>query len=286
MIPEYPEFSEVTLDMRSEIDPELKAARAGVSEFTFANLYLFRSTYSYRVSRLRDGGLVISGEDSQGEFFMCPGGLPTGELAYELFARFRCMKCVTEAQKGPLEERGLEVTPDRDNFDYLHLREEMSGLRGRRFHRKKNLVNFFNRAYGAEALPLLDERTDDAVEVLTAWAGGRDGPTDYEAAAEALEKLSILGLCGYIYYVEGGPAAYTLGEELTPDTFAVHFEKGVDGYKGLLQYVNQSFASMLPEKYRYVNREQDLGEPGLRKSKMSYRPAAFVKKYRAREGKP
>ena len=64
-------------------------------------------------------------------------------------------------------------------------------------------------------------------------------------------------------------------------SFAIHFEKAVSGYKGVWQFVNQAFASILPEKYETVNREQDLGDEGLRAAKLSYKPAGFVMKYRA-----
>ncbi|MBI5588307.1 MAG: DUF2156 domain-containing protein, partial [Deltaproteobacteria bacterium] len=100
-------------------------------------------------------------------------------------------------------------------------------------------------------------------------------------AREALEIFEEIQLCGGIYFVEGRPAAYILGEEIAHEMFVVHFEKGVGDFKGLLQFVNRSFASILPEKYNIINREQDLGDPGLRQSKESYRPIGFVKKYRA-----
>jgi hypothetical protein len=62
--------------------------------------------------------------------------------------------------------------------------------------------------------------------------------------------------------------------------FAVHFEKAVDGIKGIYQYMNQSFAASLPRFFTYINREQDLGDEGLRQAKETYRPCGFVKKYR------
>ena len=79
--------------------------------------------------------------------------------------------------------------------------------------------------------------------------------------------------------------AYSLGEELMQGrSFAIHFEKAVNGYKGVWQFVNQAFAAILPEKYQTINREQDLGDQGLRSAKMSYKPCGFIKKYRALPG--
>ena len=82
--------------------------------------------------------------------------------------------------------------------------------------------------------------------------------------------------------MHGKPAAYTFGEGVAGGTaFVIHFEKAVGGFKGLYQFISMSFASILPDKYKYINWEQDLGDEGLRRTKMSYRPADFVRKYRA-----
>jgi len=280
-IPEYPDSAEITIAMRPLLHPAFKQLSSEVSEFTFASLYLFRGAHNYRVSALPGGGYLITGSDAGKPFFMLPFGLPEAALLRELFAGFGSMKCVTGAQAPELIRAGYRVVEDRDNFDYLYAREDLSTLAGRRYHRKKNLVNFFTGHYEYEGRPLLDEYIPDALAVLDGWRASRDSEGDYAAAKEALERCAVLQLCGGIYYVDGKPAAYTLGEELDKKTFAIHFEKGLEGYKGLMQFVNLSFASILTGLYDRVNREQDLGDEGLRKAKMSYRPVGFVKKYRA-----
>lgn len=280
-IPAYPESAELTLGIRHELHPLFKKLTSGVSEFTFASIYLFRGAHNYRVSALGGGLYIITGRDGETPFFMLPFGLPDAEVLRGLFEKHSSMKCVTEEQAPYLTEAGYAVSEDRDNFDYLYEREELSTLAGRRYHRKKNLVNFFTGHYDYEGRPLIEEYIPDAVAVLEGWRRERDTDGDYEAAKEALALNKPLQLCGGIYYVDGKPAAYTLGEELSHKTFAIHFEKGLEGYKGLMQFVNLSFASILTERYEMVNREQDLGDEGLRKAKMSYRPAGFVKKYRA-----
>ena len=111
-------------------------------------------------------------------------------------------------------------------------------------------------------------------------------PSRLLAATEALNHMDELQLCGGIYYVDSQPVAYTLGEELALGrTFVIHFEKAVDAdrYKGLYQFINQAFAAILPDKYDTINREQDLGDPGLRQAKESYNPVAFIEKFHARK---
>jgi hypothetical protein len=78
-------------------------------------------------------------------------------------------------------------------------------------------------------------------------------------------------------------AAYTVAETLTDDTVLIHFEKGDTEYKGVYQAINQMFLENSAadyRDYRYVNREQDLNDEGLRKAKLSYLPVEFLQKYR------
>ncbi|MFQ5464937.1 MAG: DUF2156 domain-containing protein [Thermodesulfobacteriota bacterium] len=289
-LPEYPEFGEVTPPMRQVLHPLFRALASEVSELTFANIYLFRETHNYMVSGLGPGAFVVSGADEPGRegFFMLPFGVPPLDVLGDLFGRFSFVKAAPEALAGEMAALGYVAEEDRDNFDYLYLREDLAGLGGKRFHKKKNKVNFFTGNYNCETLPLTDELVPDAISVLERWREARpggSGPGDYVAAREALDRCYELQLCGFIYYVDGEPAGYTLGEEIRDDTFVTHFEKALGGYKGLAQFINQSFAAMLPERYVYVNREQDLGDEGLRHAKMGYRPASFVRKYRVRPGR-
>jgi len=281
MIPNYPESIDITMDLRPELHPKFQELNEGISEFSFANIYLFRETHQYRLSQLEGGLLVILGKDQQNPFFMLPFGIPEQPLLDLLFRHHHGMKCASEAQARQLEGWGFRVIEDRDNFDYLYDRNELAKLAGRKYHKKKNLVNAFINNYNYEGRPLLMEFLPDAIRVLELWRDGRDNPGDYKASKEALEKAEELQLCGGIYYVEGEPAAYTLGEELAHgQSFVIHFEKALSKYKGIYQFVNQCFASILPEKYKFINREQDLGDPGLHQAKMSYQPVGFVKKYR------
>ena len=272
------------MDLRPVLHPKFKALAEGISEFTFANIYLFRETHNYRVSQLENGLLIIMGRDAEEPFFMLPFGLPDEGVLKDLFARHRTIKALTQSQAEQLAAAGHAVLEDRDNFDYLYSRENLVNLTGRKFHKKKNQLNLFIRNNECQAKPLLEEYRDDALQILEQWHRRHDEPGDFVAATEALEKMWPLQLCGGIFYIDEQPAAYCLGEELAGGTsFVIHFEKAVltPELRGLYQFINQAFASILPNKYETVNREQDLGDPGLRQAKESYHPVGFMKKYRA-----
>ena len=292
-VPCYPDFAPVDLDVKNSLHPRLSLTPDGVSEFTFAGLYLFRNRYQYRLSRGPDEGFIISGVQPEGHgpggrFFMTPCGAPDRETLEDLFKTHDYWKNISGSVLAPARERleaaGVAIAEDRDNFDYLYLREELAELRGKRFHKKKNLVNQFVNAYaGREERPLTPALVPAALEVLDRWRQDKGEDGDYRAAREALELFETLKLRGAVYFVDGKPAAYCLGESIAKGRmFAIHFEKAIDEYKGIYQFMNQAFAASLPRFFIYINREQDLGDEGLRQAKMTYRPAGFVEKYSAR----
>jgi len=92
---------------------------------------------------------------------------------------------------------------------------------------------------------------------------------------------SELGLTGAMAFADGKPAGFLLGEPLNDDTFTIHFAKADIRYKGIYQFLFSRFACDFCPDYEYMNLEQDLGNEGLRKTKVSYRPDLMAHKYRA-----
>jgi hypothetical protein len=284
MIGSYPNLTELELADRPLLEPLFRELRDGLSELSFAGIYCFRASHAYRIGRLADGTYLLIGADKGIPFFICPLGLPRADALPELFERFSSMKLVTEAQAEQLRLAGYEVTEDRDNFDYVYRREDLAALRGRALQRKRNLVHAFEKMHSYEAYPYSGERLGDAIAILEAWRDNAKDQADYAPSREALEHASDFGLHGRVYYVEGKPAGYTLGETARAGTmFVVHYEKTIPNLKGLYQLINMDFVRSLPAPVTLINREQDLGDPGLRQAKITYRPCDFVKKYRARK---
>jgi hypothetical protein len=290
-VPCYPDFAPMSLDLRSSLHPRLSLTADGVSEFTFTALYLFRNRYHYRVSRIGpDSGFIISGEQNGKKFFMTPCEAPSRVILESLFNTHDYWKNISETvlaeSHSHLEECGVAANEDRDNFDYLYSRIELAELVGKKFHKKKNLVNQFLNAYAHEQKPLTPELVPQAIHILDQWRQDKldhvGSDADYATAKEALELFNILPLRGSIFFADGKPAAYCLGESVAKGKmFAIHFEKGIEHYKGIYQFMNQAFAAALPRFFIHLNREQDLGNEGLRQAKMTYRPTGFVKKYSA-----
>jgi hypothetical protein len=285
-IPEYPEFSKIERDFKSELHPLLNRLPDGISEYTFTGLYLFRNTYAYELSWLPERKLLIRGVKDGKSFYSMPMGFPGDRnLREQLLGEVNFIKNLSETNADDiriwLESIGYNVCEDRDNFDYLYLREDLATLQGKKYHKKRNQVNAFINNYSYEERPLCADNIDDAFQVLETWRSGRDDDGDYAASKEALELKDFLELNGYMVYVDGKPAAYTMGEGIANNsTYVIHVEKAIGHYRGIYQFINQAYAQVLHKRYHYINREQDLGDAGLRQAKMTYRPAGFIKKYR------
>ena len=72
----------------------------------------------------------------------------------------------------------------------------------------------------------------------------------------------------------------TIAEAISADTVEIHFEKGFTRYPGVYQAINAIFLERTATSFAWVNREEDLGDPGMREAKMSYHPASFIRKCR------
>jgi hypothetical protein len=281
----------MSIDLKADMHPKLSLTPDGVSEYTFSNLYLFRNRYKYRVSRAPGATFILSGERDGKKFFMTPCAVPGRDVLEELFKTHDYWKGISDSVLAPnrveLEQWGLEFTEDRDNFDYLFLRTDLAELSGKKYHKKRNLVNAFIHSYAYTERPLTGELIPHAREVLERWKQDKGAEGDYAAAREALDLFGSLKMRGTLYYVEGKPAGWCMGESLARGRmFTVHFEKAIDEYKGIYQFMNQAFAAALPRYYTHINREQDLGDEGLRQAKMTYRPCGFVRKYLGKRVRP
>ena len=285
-VTEYPIFSPLSLGMVQSLKDRVSQLSDGISEFTLGNLYYFKDFYQYQVCTF-EGVFIFLGKYKEETFFFIPFGMVPARVIVDLLAQYGPWRFISETSiQSNAELFGqLHCLPleDRDNFDYLYTRTALSSLAGKKYHKKKNHVQGFLREYPDMEVKQLDGASkEDAYRVLELWA--KDQPlaeqTDYRAACSALDDLEKSGLFGSIVYVAGTPVAWCLAEMVCGGRMTVvHFEKARTDFRGSYQYINYVFAQSLPESVEYINREQDLGDDGLRKAKMSYHPDQFVKKY-------
>lgn len=206
------------------------------------------------------------------------------------------LTCLTKADCETLEALypgKFRFHPDRDAWDYVYDIEKLATLKGKRLQSKRNYVNRFYAAHpDARAVPLTADSLGLALELADRWYDSRlaeDPAGDFFLEQMALNRVlarwTQLPLEGMVLLEAGTPLAMTIGSPLNETTFDIHFEKALDRLDGAYAAINQAFAAYLREKYpnlQYLNREDDMGLPGLRKAKLSYHPDFFAEKYWAR----
>lgn len=288
-IPRYPASRPLALDDKLLLDALFAGLQPRVSELTFANLYLFREAHAYRLTLVGDSPVVLGKGYGGEEYFLPPlGGDVSGALRVLFDGGMALYGADEPFAARYLAGEGLTVEEDRDAFDYLHLRQELAELPGNRFHKKKNRINYFAARHSFSVEVYGAVHREGCLALLREWSRVRDGikspslELETKAAADALALTDRLGLQGVVVLVEGRVAAFALGERMNRDTAVCHFEKSDPFMEGVSQLVDREFNRLLFTDCTYLNREQDLGEPGLRAAKLSYHPVELVRKFRAR----
>ena len=189
------------------------------------------------------------------------------------------------------EEGALFIEHDRDDDDYIYLREDLVSLAGRKLHTKKNHLNQFMKNYEFTYEEVTPETVPEVMAYIESKNAYKLGETPeewkeiLELETEAIRELLKFvgkGLLTGMIRIHGKIEAVTLGEFArtnSKETVLVHVEKADDRIRGLYQAINHEFCLRLPEETVYVNREEDMGLANLRLAKMSYKPWKLAQKY-------
>ncbi len=178
---------------------------------------------------------------------------------------------------------------NRDDCDYIYLKDNLALLPGSNYQKKRNHVSRFNRIYGDDwefkEFPQNDI-VKDILFVAQKWyqeKNGDDIPVlklELESIVQALENAELLRFTGGVLYIKGKPAAMTLAAPVSDSLLDVIYEKAIEEYEknGVYAVINQQFAKRC-DRYLYLNREEDMGVEGLRKAKLSYKPSIILEKF-------
>jgi len=291
-IPLFPEFRQLAISDGLVFHKLFQEYPPIISEYTFTNLFAWMPQYDFQISRRNETLLVLTKTCGKGGLYPPIGpssaadfvGLLKEALRLHIADHFHFVdERLVEALSPFVSE--LDITPDPDQFDYIYSREDLVGLSGNRFHDKKNLLRQFERKYDAAFEPLTVATIEEALKFEHSWCITRECEKDPKLSKEKcaiyqmLSHFEVLRLTGAAVRFEGRIIGITMGEPLNEDTYVVHIEKADDSYRGIYQFINQRFAASIDPKYKWINREQDLGIPGLRRAKQSYNPAKVGKKY-------
>ena len=290
------EFRHLTLDDKAKAAKALAESDFMGCEYSFANNLAWCRLADSKICFYKDFYIVCSfGNDDGIPTFILPSGKGDYKAVITEMERFSnsighpLRLCgVTEKSLEMLNEfypDRFTAELDRDGSDYIYLRSDLAEMKGKKFHQKRNHLAKFNRI--ESEFSLITERDfDDCISfIVSDYNNKYDDNTTHSAIAEQyavntyFNNFTELGLQGGIIRIGGKIAAVTIGERLNSDTFCVHIEKADRSYDGIYTGICNSFVKVCTENYTYINREEDLGIEGLRKSKLSYNPVFLLNKY-------
>ena len=267
--------------------PALRNNSTKISEYCFANIFLFRDIHNYKLITYNDKYWINGITRKNVEYVMPtsdPFLIPIEEY-FEVAKKFKNIYPVPEELIQKFNDKfsdKISVSYDRNESDYIHSVSSLNNYPGKAMHKKKNLLNQFYKLYSHRCVEISNLNSEDLLFILNYWQDSTKEDkfdTDYDSAKEAILHFDELDLTGWIFYVNDNPAGYAIGEALNDEMFVLHFVKGLVQFKGIYQFIFSSVAANIAEKYNYINLEQDLGIPKLRHSKKSYYPEFFINKF-------
>ena len=294
-------LEEITVEKKELFNRYLKRKCSQNSEFTFTNLFMWRKSYDIRYVILNDMLCIMPKHAGGPRSATFPIGFVREDgsesdivpVIEELLAYFeaigeepliRLYDDITVEKLTKAFPDKFIITEDVNSFDYVYSGEELTNLSGKRFHGKKNHVNKFQRLYDWEYRAITQENVSECVSVFEQWYQNKAEEVpgldeEHEAVLELFQNWDKLDIRGGSLWVDGNMIAFSVGEPLCGKMAVIHLEHADTAYEGAFAMMNQQFLKHEWQDFTYVNREEDMGIPGMRQAKESYRPVFMVKKY-------
>lgn len=286
-------FKEISLQDKEEIDSIFSQVDSRDCDMSFAAAWLWKDHYQVDYTVI-EGMLVFRSSMDDEISFSFPIGKGDKKKALDL------LRAYCKEEEIPLRLHSLSREDEaflqekypgefcinfyRDEADYIYLAEKLRTLSGKKYHGKRNHINKFKENHKWSYERIDDSNREECLLMLEEWKKQNCDGNDLEKHDEicvsknALLHLEELGLIGGAIRAEGIIIAFAIGEKLTEDTLDVHIEKAFSNIQGAYPMINQQFVLHEAGDCIYVNREDDCGEPGLRKAKLSYHPVMMVEK--------
>ncbi len=291
-------FRPITLEAQADIIRYTRVGAYRNCDFSFANMYSWQFIYHSEYAVVEDTLFVRFYIDGGRPAYMMPqGAMPLRESIAWLvddaasLGHTLCLLGISEEGRSALNAaypEAFRFIAERDYSDYIYLRDDLASLSGKRLQPKRNHINRFIKNYpDYNYQPLTAELVPVCLQFEKQWVSEKrtgheeDLAAEREAMTRALTHFNELGLLGGTLWVGDKIVAFTYGSPVNADTFDVHVEKADADVDGAYTMINREFARTIPETYRYVNREEDLGLPGLRQAKLSYHPWRLQEKMAA-----
>ncbi|MCB2295159.1 phosphatidylglycerol lysyltransferase domain-containing protein [Clostridium algoriphilum] len=292
-------FKKLCLEDKNSIDKYISPYKFLSCEYSFTSLYIWKDACDIQYTIYKQA-LILKKKDFDGNYhFMQPLGYVSEDLGeiIEKLKEYReendmkyLFKDLEESFIAEFnlllnEKNEFCIEEDRDNFDYLYEAKKLMTFSGKKLHSKKNHYNAFIKTYDYEVVDISDERViKDVSHAAERWyeeTNEKNIKLYYELLAikDIINNMNLLNLNGVAVYVDGKVAAFSIGESLNEKLAVIHIEKGDKNINGIYSFIAKTLIDKCFNNAEIINREQDLGIDGLRKSKMSYYPLKLEKKF-------
>ena len=290
------ELKNIGLEDRNRLNRFFEAENSRSADYSFGNIYMWDERFLQSVCPVGDRLVTLLHRNGE-EYFAFPVGSGDLRPAFDAMAEYCAEKGLAFKICGILEEHrtmieeafphAFDFAEDRDYSDYLYEIEKLALYPGKHLHGKRNFCNRFEAENTWRFEPMTDEHIAPCLTMLRSWEGSHEDSTliyEHKAILRGFEHMRELGLLGGVLYAGDAIAGFTLGERISDDTFCTHFEKAYAEIPGAYPMVCREMARLVQTQIpqiRYVNREDDMGLPSLRESKLSYKPESILMKYTA-----
>lgn len=292
------EFKKISLTDKSWVDELLKFSDFRGAEYNFTNLFIWEPVFESKICRFKDFLLLTSGT-GENTRYLFPAGKGDYKEVLSVLAEDAKLKRVpfiiigippemVETVKSFFPENN-GVDPVRDSFDYVYESEKLITLSGKKLQPKRNHLARFTELLNWSYEVIDEKNLEECVQFTEGWCievGGCEGnkslSSELCAVGRALTHFFELKLSGGLIRLDGRVVAYSIGEKLNSDTLIIHIEKASASIRGAYQAINREFAQRNAAGLKYINREDDAGDLGLRQAKTSYYPAFMQEKYIAK----
>ncbi|HBR03653.1 MAG TPA: hypothetical protein DD738_13700 [Ruminiclostridium sp.] len=294
-------FKPITLEEQPLFTNIFNAIKPVASELTFPYLFMWRRDYNLSYEVIADHLCLVSQSRVFPPYAFCPIPLDGKRNDEKLGLALKKVEACFDKRGLPLllgrvEERRLpelrQVFGKRmeEKFldaasDYVYEIPKLVGLSGGKLSSKRNHIKQFLRQYGEyEYVPVDESNIHECRRILEEWCdrneeGTHEDNSERWACNELFKNWSRLPVRGALIKVAGRFEAFTVGELLNPRMAAIRIEKGNSDIHGIYTLINRDFCAHELSGLQYINREEDMGKEGLRKSKLSYNPAFMVNKF-------
>ena len=281
-------FYPLTLSDRPAMQAVMLHAGRRNCNYTFANLVGWQFWYYTEVCVLDNAVVLRYTFDGQRAYMVCTAEELSSEVIEALLADSNGdltligLEDLQAEHLSPLiSHLSITIEPVRNQYDYIYRRTDLAELHGTHLNAKRNHIHRFRAEHpDFEYRPLTPKLFDECRRLTAIWQEEKDASDTIDAEKQVMETIfsnwDALGMIGGSIFVDSRMVAFTYGAAVTTDTLDVCVEKADRHVEGAFAIINQQFAEHLPEQYIYLNREEDMGIPGLRQAKLSYHPEILL----------